>query len=220
MPRPKSPQVTILEGRWFPRKNVSLRDLFLPLFTVWTPDGDGAHHYEMFTNAASFIDAIKHAFSGGRPQTIYIAAHGSTTGIQGFHDEGISRAMIRNAFRKAKNSQRRRGVYFGSCLFGTRRNAEFILRECPRVAWIVGYTSSVDWIDSSVIDLFFLRHYLFPEPGRGRARPITHAARLKYAVAQVRDKMHELAFSTGFHAYVRVRGPGGGIRDIFLEGSA
>ncbi len=39
------PQLTILEGHWFDRKNVIL-DLFKPLFTVWPPPekaGDRAY---------------------------------------------------------------------------------------------------------------------------------------------------------------------------------
>lgn len=220
MSRPAAPLLTILEGRWFPRKNVSLRDMFLPFLTVWTKNGDGAHHYEMFTNASSFSDAIAHAFAGGHSHTIYIAAHGSRTGIKGFHDDGISRAKVRHALRRAKPSQRRRGVYFGSCLFGTQKNAEFLLNECPRVAWIVGYTTSVDWVDSSVLDLFFLRHYLFPEPGPGVSRPRTQLQRLAFAVERVRAMMHELAFSVGFRVYTRKRGGNGGVREIFLEGTA
>ena len=63
----------------------------------------------------------------------------------------------------------KRGLYFGSCLFGSLDNAEFVLTECSGVEWIAGYTTAVDWINSTVVDLFFLRHYLFPAPGKGNS---------------------------------------------------
>lgn len=218
--RPRAPSLTILEGKWFPRKNVSLESLFLPLFSVWAPDGVSPHHYEMFTTADAFRDAMLHAFGGGRARTVYVAAHGDRHSIKGFHDYGISRAKVRNALRFVGPSAVKRGVYFGSCGFATHNNAEFILSECNRVSWMAGYSSNVDWVDSSVLDLFFLRHFLFPSPGSGHRRPRTWMQKLKFSVDRTCTQMSQLALDTEFHVYVRRSGPGREIRDLVIESLA
>jgi hypothetical protein len=215
--RPRAQILTILEGRWFPRIDVSVRELFVPLFTVWAPEGQSAYHYETFTNESAFRDAILHAFRPGGADTVYVAAHGDKNEIHGFHDVGISRTIIRHALKSVAPGVVRRGIYFGACEFATPRNARFILEECSRVEWLAGYTTYIDWIDSSVLDLFFLRHLFFPEPGRGHRKPVTTLQRLKFATARVCKYMPELARQTEFHVYVRGRGRKFGVRDLVKE---
>lgn len=202
------PVLSLLEGKWFPRKHVYIRELFMPLFTVWTPQSDSSYHYEQFTTADAFKAAIAYSFQSHRASTIYIGAHGDKDGIHGFHDEGISRTLIRNAFN-VEGGTTNRGVYFGSCNFGNKSTAEFILPECPRVAWIAGYQTSVDWVDSSALDLFFFRHFLFPNPGRGNPMPRTTRDRLAYATTRINADMAPLAKRLGFHVFVRQQGNGG-----------
>lgn len=214
MPKHPAPILAILEGKWFKNKNVSVREVFAALFAIWTPNEDRAHHYEMFTNDAAFRDAILHAFGNGRAKTIYVAAHGDWNAIHGFHDQGITRAKIRHAFRSVNKSVARRGVYFGSCQFGTPKNAKFILGECDCIAWIAGYSTLIDWIDSTVLDMFFFRNLFFPSPGRGKLKPTTPSQRLEYAVRRVCDCMPELARSTGFHVYTRKKGVSGEIKNL------
>ena len=208
------PVLSLLEGKWFPRKHVSVRDLFTPLFTVWTSSADASCHYEQFTNASAFRAAVRHAFRSNRANTIYIGAHGDRNAIHGFHDEGIKRAVIKNAFNQEKGSTKR-GVYFGSCSFVHRSTAEFILPQCPRVSWIAGYHTSVDWVDSSALDLCFFRHFLFPSPGRGKKMPNTMQRRLIYAVNRTCTDMGPLAKRLGFHVFYRRQG--GGIADLMAD---
>jgi hypothetical protein len=210
----QKPLMTLLEGKWFTDKDVSVTELFGPLFTVWTPKGRRSHHYEMFTNAHAFQAAIKFAMQKGAAHTIYIAAHGDADGLQGFHDEGISRTVIRNSLNQ--KGTKKHGVYFGSCLFCTETNALYILDKCGRIQWIAGYTTEVDWIDSSALDLVFLRHFLFPSPGRGTAKPTTENERLRYAVNRIRQDMGSLASRLEFHVYVRSQGKGVPV-DLMLD---
>lgn len=209
------PVVTLLEGKWFPDKHVTVSDLFNPLFSVWTPSGKRAYHYEMFTNEHAFVSAIAHAMRPGKAHAIYIGAHGDEKCIHGFHDEGISRTKIRNAFSSKRGPKH--GVYFGSCLFATPENAEYLLESCPRITWMAGYTSSVDWIDSSALDLIFLRHFLFPSPGSGTKKPTTSYQRLRYAVDRVKTDMQPFVRRLEFHVYVRSPGKGP-IKDLIAEG--
>lgn len=205
------PVLSLLEGKWFPRKHVSVRDLFTPLFNVWTSSPDASCHYEQFTNESAFRAAVHYAFQPNRASTIYVAAHGDKNEIHGFHDEGITRAVIKNAFNHEKGDTKR-GVYFGSCSFVHRSTAEFILPECSRVSWIAGYHTSVDWIDSSALDLCFFRHFLFPSPGRGIRMPTTPTRRVTYAADRILADMGPLAKRLGFHVFVRRQG--GGIIDL------
>ena len=196
------PVLTILEGKWFPDRHVSIRDLFAPLFSVWTLKGDASYHYEQFTNEAAFRAAVRYSFKGNRSDTIYVGAHGNKKEIHGFHDEGISRTFIARSLN-LEDGTARRGLYFGACSFCNQENADLILRKCRRVEWIAGYDSQVDWIDSSAIDLVFLRHFLFPTPGTGNKKPTTKLARLRYAAKRVCTDMAPLVERLGFHVYVR-----------------
>ena len=48
-------------------------------------------------------------------------------------------------------------------MFVNENNAHFLLdqneKNMPRVRWISGYSKKVDFIDSSVVDLFFWNAY-------------------------------------------------------------
>lgn len=206
-----SPILTVLEGKWFPDRHVSIRDLFAPLFSVWAAGNDASYHYEQFTNDAAFRAAIHYAFESDRAKTIYVGAHGNANGIQGFHDEGISQTKIKNALNQTDGATKR-GLYFGACSFCHDKTAKLILNSCPRVGWIAGYQTEVDWIDSSAIDLLFLRHYSFATPGSGTPRPKTVPQRLRYATERLKCDVHPLVKRLGFHVYVR--GHRGRIEDL------
>lgn len=208
------PVLAMLEGKWFPKKHVSVRDLFTPLFSVWTSEPSSSYHYEQFTNEAAFRAAIRYAFQTGRAPSIYIGAHGSKTGIHGFHDESIERTVVKNALNLTKGTTKR-GVYFGSCSFMHLETAKFILPKCKRVEWLAGYDSDTDWIDSGVLDLSFFRHFLFPRPPRKSAALNTTQRRLRYAVERIQEDMGPLAERLGFHVYVRRQG--GGIIDLLNQ---
>jgi len=196
------PALSLLEGKWSNNTHMSVRDLFGPLFTVWATSPESSCHYEQFTNVAAFRSAIGYAFRSHRANVIYIGAHGDDDRIQGFHDDGISRSVIKNALNREEGSTKR-GVFFGACGFVQERNARFILLACPRVTWMGGYASSIDWVDSSALDLCFMRHVLFPRPGRGNRRPRTLAQKVEFAVARIREDMEPMAVRLGFHVFVR-----------------
>jgi hypothetical protein len=214
-------QLTVLEGKWFRESNVSVRDIVRPLFELWS-NGDKNYYYEMFTTEASFRAAIAYAFGHSMPDVIYVAADAGEDALSGFHDETISRTVVRNTLKQeGATTTTKRGVLFGSCLFGSRRNAEFLLDDdegCDRVRWIGGYSQVVDWVDASLLELFFLKHLLFPRPdGRKGENAETDLGKVEYACAKIRDLMLPLARDLEFHVFCRQRGPAGGIRDL-IEG--
>ncbi|WP_141396412.1 hypothetical protein [Polaromonas sp. AET17H-212] len=201
------PILTLLEGKWFANRHVSTRDLFVPLFSVWTRNPLETCHHEQFTNEQAFRSAVKYAFQNHRASTIYIGAHGDSRKIHGFHENGISVTVIKNAICKQPPGTKR-GIYFGACNFVTARNAEVLLKNCDRLSWVAGYDASVNWTDSGILDLYFFRHLLFPTPGRGNLRPATPKRRLEHAVAKVQDDLGPLATRLKFKVYTRKHGGG------------
>lgn len=207
------PALSILEGKWSAKSDVSVRGLFVPLFTVWTKNPSETFHYEQFTNGAAFRDGLRYCFGINRAKTIYIGAHGDENCIHGFHDAGISRAVIRNSMNEKTGTKR--GVFFGACNFVTERNAQFILNSCPRVEWIAGYDKQVEWSDSGTLDLYFFRHFLFPTPGTGNTKPNTVRQRLEFATTQVTCDMAPLVKRLGLKVFVRKQQ--GGLRELVQE---
>ena len=73
----------------------------------------------------------------------------------------------------------------------------------------------MNWVDSSVLDLCFFRHFLFPTPGSGTPLPNTSQRSVEYAVKRIRSDMEPLAKRLGFHVFVRREG--GRIVDLMDE---
>lgn len=76
------------------------------------------------------------------------------------------------------------------------------------------YSKSVDWIDSTALDLLFFRQFFFPG-GQGRKKPGTDLERLRNAVKLITKDMSEFVRRLRFHVYVRKKGPG--IKDLVAE---
>jgi hypothetical protein len=87
------------------------------------------------------------------PKLLYVAAHGGNGRIAGLQKE-INGKTIISTVKKAKNL---RFVHFGSCLFGTENNLEALLQEAKHLQWAAGYEKSVDWVDSTLMDVMFWR---------------------------------------------------------------
>lgn len=69
---PNVPVLSVLEGKWRERSHLTMRDLFYPLFTLWTQNPDTSLYYEQFTTGSAFKAALSHAFQPHQASTIYI----------------------------------------------------------------------------------------------------------------------------------------------------
>lgn len=200
----QKPLLTVIEGKWLEGKDLSVKDVFGPLFTLWGGNGGIGYDYEMFTNEAAFKDAARYAMRPGSAHLIYVGSHGNSKRIHGFHGQGVSRKAISSALDRRTTVKH--GIYFGSCEFGHKGNAAFIFKRCPGIQWMAGYDKPVDWIHSSVLDLLFLEHFLF-----SRGAPLQ---RFRYAAAVVGHNMGQLREELGFHVYERTPHTGAP-RDLF-----
>lgn len=205
--------LSVAEGKWDEKSHVSIRDILAPLFDVWG-EGGADFHYEMFSTNEAFRTALEFAFRPQQADCVYVASHGLKDAIEAYHeDERVSRTEIVNSIKAAVGTASR-GLYFGACLFTSQKNASLLLHECPRVSWVAGYSNDVDWIDSSVLDLFFLRHLLFATPGKGHKAPKTSAERVRYAAKKTNTSVSGLARELGFHVFVRKPYKSGEIEDL------
>jgi len=152
--------LAVAEARWWNNGNDSVR----PLFETLAGIVEGNPHsvrYDMFVDESSLTKIIQE-LTVGDFHSLYIGSHGNENAIGGLGDIEISRAKLRNMLRNSNSGGSISGLYFGSCLIGTAKNAAFWLTEAPTTGlqWVAGYTESVDWIDSSAIDMIFWSKYL------------------------------------------------------------
>jgi hypothetical protein len=145
--------LVVLEGKWSRSSNLSVKSLFDVLVDInFLSTHD--YYFEQFANRSA-LEAIlgtvgKH-FGGNY---LYIGSHGDETGFSGSSGH-ISRTAFRNIL-KGKLGPSYRGIFLGSCLFGSIENAKFLFGALPsNIKWICGYNESVDWVESSVLDMLF-----------------------------------------------------------------
>ncbi|MFZ4580316.1 MAG: hypothetical protein ACOYOB_18185, partial [Myxococcota bacterium] len=109
------------------------------------------------------------------------------------------------------------GLYLGTCLFGDEFNADYLLnppkqRDKPPLRWVAGYETSVDWIDSSALDLLFWNTML------AQPESSTSIERIRATAAVLARQAPGLVVDLGFQIYIRHRGGVRGLLDP--EGAA
>jgi hypothetical protein len=148
--------LVVLEGKWSKHYNTSIKSLFDVLIDI-NFESPHEYYFDTFANSVAFRDILKHV-CGPHSQNrryLYIGAHGDQRNIQG-SVKPITRARFRNSLHGLGGQMR--GVFLGSCLFGTLSNAKFLFHPSgvpANVMWIAGYGKSVDWIESAVLDMLF-----------------------------------------------------------------
>jgi hypothetical protein len=196
--------LAVIESRWWRSRNDSVR----PLFETLAGIVEGNPHsvrYDMFVEEDSLSQIISDVARDPDLHSIYIGAHGDETSICGLGDATISRTRLRNMLRGANAAGAIAGLYFGSCLIATPRNVSFWLTETPTTGlkWIAGYTKSVDWVDSSAVDMIFWSKYLH-ERRTNRSRRRDKKAELdmvKYASSEMKRLMPTVFDVLGFNVH-------------------
>lgn len=155
-------KIAVIEGKWFKDSNISVRGLF-DLISDIQFDSPNEYHYEMFNNGDALKEIIKRLAATNNIHNIYIAAHGSESGIVGSSGQSISTTTLANII-KSTNTQRGKlhSIYFGSCSFGNTKNLEKLLlnAEGDQIRWLAGYTKEIDFVKSTMLDAIFWNEYL------------------------------------------------------------
>ena len=195
-------EVAVLEGKWWDKRNTSLRGVF-DLLADLTTDTPHGYYYEMFCDARSLESIMRRVGTWRGLRFVYVGAHGDHSGIYGSldgHEGKVSRTKLRNALVRLAEQDAGKvdGLFVGSCGFLTAANARHLLctAEVP-ITWVAGYSEDVDWIDSTIVDLYFMSQLL---EGEGTA-----LQRVNRAATAVGLNMR-LAESLGFQVYKRKRG--------------
>ena len=160
--------LAVVESRWWKNGNSSVRGLFDVLADIHR-DNPSAYHYEMFNNENSLREIV--CRTSRRYRNLYIAAHGnggSIWGAEARNRNQVSLEQLKDILNVASIQKRAklRGLFVGSCGFVDEENAKYILTPKKKkaakksaVSWIAGYSKSIGWMDSSVVDLFFWNAY-------------------------------------------------------------
>lgn len=199
----KSMGIAVIETRWWPHRNASVRAIFDILSESWCQHNHG-YFYEQFGNAASLKEVMLRASAKRNIHALYLAGHGLPKGIQGSNEKLIPRRTIRDVLRRvAENGCRKtKGLFVGACHFTNADTAEFILKSGStrdhNVIWLAGYDRSADWVVSSSVDLLFWQYYL--ETVRPHRAEIT---RIRKTAAKLEKMMPGIAGLAGFNIWIR-----------------
>lgn len=203
-------RLAILESDWFMGYNHSVRPFFEGISgTVYGfPD---RYHYERFVGRQSIEEAMRHLVQKREVRYLYLASHGEKTYIKCPNKDRLSREVFDAILQSAVSGSRLDGLYFASCLFGTRKTAELlwsvgeVVPRSQRLKWIAGYTRAVDWMESMALDWLFWSTLLTKEMKTPRDNPVT---RVQDVVNYLVRVMPELCERLQFHVYVRQTGTG------------
>jgi hypothetical protein len=183
----------VAEGHWKNHSNHSVKSLFDLLSDLLHGTGH-AYKYVQFADSTAFDSCIK-GLAGGTYEYLYIGSHGTTKGIYGFNNANpLSRTIIINRIQGMS------GLFLGACDFGQPETLKKILADTPSLAWCAGYRKSVNWIDSSLLDLAFWKiHQRF-----SAASPaLTPATLIEQTITELQLKYASLILDLGFNVALR-----------------
>ena len=197
-----------LEGKWSKSSNVSVKSLFDVLVDI-NFGNPHAYYFEHFANGGALSAIVENNIRGAK--YLYIGAHGDENGICGSSDF-ISRTTLRNIFTRLSSSIR--GIFLGSCLFGSENNADFLFDALPSsVKWIAGYNMSVDWIESSVLDLLFW-NTLFAWDRPTKTFVFSAKETVESTCEEIQEYAPGLVGMWEFQVFMRSAGRGTGLRRL------
>ncbi|QTL05317.1 hypothetical protein J5J86_08530 [Aquabacter sp. L1I39] len=197
--------LAIVECRWWSVGNDSVRPLFETLAGIVEGNPHDIRYY-MFADRSSLNCILGEIGNDKLVHSIYIATHGNETELSGLNETKISRTELRNSIRNYNSKGHIKGLYFGSCLIANKKNAEFLLLEGgTRLSWIAGYEQSVDWIDSSAIDMIFWSKYLEErKKHRSKKGPNSKKSEIQMvrdAAKEMKNLMPSIFTQMGFNIY-------------------
>jgi len=184
-------KLAVIEGKWFNKRNTSVRGMFDLLSDIRT-DSPHNYHYEMFNDATAFREIFLRLSATRGIHHIYVASHGNNNCLFGTNGDSISRTIIQNTIAAAnKEDGRLDSIYFGCCLFGTQEILEASLTASGSIRWVAGYDKSVEFIASSALDWIFWNTY---ESTSG-----TPLKRITETVTIMKNEVPGLMTKLGFH---------------------
>jgi hypothetical protein len=192
-------RLAVLEAQWW-RKSP---DTVKPTFDFLSQFHHDSHAfwYERFVGRDSFKEALVWLSSRGEVRYVYIATHGEGEHLECPNGERVSRMDIKRCLERGLGGSSLDGLYFGSCLFLTSRNAHYLLSSSGKMSWLAGYEGNIDFIKSAALDLMFWHLML-------RHSNLTVRARIAQVAGELKHNLGGLIDELGFSIYVRQQGTG------------
>ncbi len=225
-----STKIGVVESRWHDATNgIKKNTTVKPLFDFLSDLHYGNHHaydYEMVGTQQAFVSALGRIAKSKATTVAYLAMHGSNEGLHLHGGDRITRTILKNTLLRIANDKSSNlvGLYFGSCLFGSRALAEYLFKKDAAVTWIAGYQESVDFVSSSGLDLLFFNTLLGV---RSETPTLTNRKKIEEVARRIRKQMQGLCNSTlengdphlglGFSIYVKRQGRVRGVKDLLRE---
>jgi len=201
-----SRRLAVVEAEWWNGYSHTVKPFFEGLFFNLMRQRDG-FYYERFVGPDSFAEVLQHLARKRDVRILYIASHGSSASLGCPNGDEISRRHLAKLLQMANSETRLDGLYFGSCLVGNQATAKALLSSeqsaHQRVKWVAGYEKSVDWLESTLLDVFFLKHVLGAE-----MEGLTPNKAVLRACNEILYKAEGFAYEMGFHLYVRQKKTG------------
>ncbi len=189
-------KTAVVEGRWWRNQNVSIKPLF-DLISDLTTETPHSYHYETFGNGDSLCEILgRLSRQKNGIQHIYIASHGGEKGLLGADDKIITFDFITESLKGTSF----KSIFFGSCLMGRDKLARKILENCPNLNWVAGYSTKVDWIESSAMDFIYWYQLALEVVENPAISPVE----LRECLSNRMSNMFPIAcMGTGFEMFVR-----------------
>lgn len=191
---PKHTGIAVIESKWAPRSNVSVRGLFELISDIYCGNPN-SYHYEMANSRASIEEAIPRIGALKHCKILSINAHGSKDHVNFDNDDNFSREELKiclNAIRGSKFT----GLHLGACSLGSYELASYLFQEKVDLKWIARYGKDVSWIDSAAFDFLFFNEML--RKRKGKIPPHKH---LMKSAERIKKIAGELARELGFGLY-------------------
>lgn len=178
----------VAEGHWSDHSNHSVKALF-DLLSDLLRHNSHAYKYTQFSDPAAFDSCVKQ-LANSTHKYLYIGSHGSAKGIYGSHSATpLSYTKIKNRIPDMK------GLYLGTCLFGEPNTLRSFVKE-TKLVWCAGYRKSVDWVDSSALDLAFWKIFQIYNTKQGKK---VEKSLIESTIKEMKSKYASLILDLGFN---------------------
>lgn|GEM_PF-5587568 len=179
----------VAEGHWNDYSNRTVKSLF-DLLSDLLRSNANAYKYMQFVDAPSFGACMKQIYDPDVHRYLYIGSHGDEDGIAGSSDaSNLSYSIIRNRLGDLE------GLYLGTCEFGTPDRLYNFVNE-SNLMWCAGYKNSIDWLDSSALDMAFWKIFQLNNLQRGKKTPLSI---IENTIDELKSKYSSLILDLGFN---------------------
>ena len=219
-------RLAVLESEWWHTHSQSVRPMLDSVVqTLSDHEQQNNYLYERFVGVQSFTETLTYLVRKRHVRILYIASHGSQDALSCPDKTTISTSTLADLLIEANKTTTLDGILFGSCLFGNHQTALKLLEASQvsaptRVKWVAGYTKSVSWFDSTLLDSYFLYHLLTAENERSigdKEVTLTALDAVERSCRRVGSEMLQLASRLNFQVYARKRGRKPGVRTLIPE---